>query len=291
MGHGTYSYYDRMVRADIKGYTTKSTQEIFQAKNINSSMNPHGVRIRESRDSVEHPNSLAIVIALDETGSMGTVPHFLVKEGFPELMNTIIKNGIADPQVLFLGIGDHECDNSPLQVGQFESSDELLDKWLTDIYLEGKGGGNAGESYLLAWYFAAYHTEIDCFEKRGQKGILFTIGDELTLKEIPARFLKQLMGDGQYENYTANYLLEKASEKYEIYHIHIKETASGSRQHVMNGWKQLLADNCIIAERKTDVAKIIADVVSKRKMDILSPTNVKETFNPKPPVEEMEMML
>ena len=264
MGGGTYSISNRTLNATTFGYHTKSTAELFSARSINSAMNPYGVRIRESRDSNEHPNSLAIIIALDETGSMGSVPHFLVKEGLPQIMDSIIKKGIKDPQVLFLGIGDHECDVAPLQVGQFESSDELLDKWLTDIYLEGCGGGNNGESYLLAWYFAAFHTSIDCFEKRNQKGFLFTIGDEPVLPSVPKEFLKRLMGDGQYDTYTAETLLAKASETYNCFHIHIKETYSGSRQHVMDGWKQLLSDNLIIAERKTEVADIISDIVTKK---------------------------
>ena len=58
-----------------------------------------------------------------------------------------------------------KCDSAPLQVGQFESSDELLDKWLTNIYFEAGGGGNGGESYALAWYFAALKTATDSMEK------------------------------------------------------------------------------------------------------------------------------
>ncbi|KKN07246.1 hypothetical protein LCGC14_1069140 [marine sediment metagenome] len=261
MGYTAYSAIDRGVRAVSLGYDTKSAPEIFTQKSINNAMSPHGVKMRESRDSEEHPKSLAIVLALDVTGSMGSIPHFLVKEGLPDIMDRIIKQGEPDPQVLFLGIGDHECDTSPLQVGQFESGDELLDKWLTDIYLEGGGGGNAGESYMLAWYFAAYHTATDCFEKRKKKGYLFTIGDEPVLPEVPGRFLKTLMGDGQYENFSAASLCGKASEKYNVFHIHIHETASGSRQEVIDGWKQILADNLIVADHKEDVAKIISDTV------------------------------
>ena len=223
-------------------------------------MNPYGVRIRESRDSEDHPSSLAIALGLDVTGSMGSVPHYLVKEGLPHIMERIIQK-IQHPQLLFMGIGDHECDEAPLQVGQFESSDELLDKWLTDLYLEGHGGGNEGESYMLAWYFCAYHTSIDCFEKRGQKGYLFTVGDEPVLKRVPENFLKRLMGPGQYQNFQSAELLDKAREKYNVYHIHIKETASGSRQFVIDGWKQLLSDHLLIAEKREDVSTIIADVV------------------------------
>ena len=166
MGGGTYSSSARFMSGRSDFYASASPQEIFKQKTVNSAMNPFDVKIRESRDSKEHPNSLAIVLALDVTGSMGSIPHFLVKEGLPDIMESVIKTGIKDPQILFVGIGDHECDAAPLQVGQFESSDELLDHWLTKLYLEGGGGGNDGESYLLAWYFAGYRTAIDCFEKR-----------------------------------------------------------------------------------------------------------------------------
>lgn len=263
MGGGSYSCDTRTLRAASAGYATKSTNEIFTQRSINNAMNPYGVTIRESRDSVEHPNSVAIVLALDVTGSMGSIPHFLVKEGLPNIMGGIIQHGIPDPQLLFLGIGDHVYDSSPLQVGQFESSDELLDHWLTKVYLEGGGGANDGESYLLAWYFAGHHTSIDCFEKRNQKGFLFTIGDEPTLKDIPERKIKELMGPGEYRSFSANELLEKAQEKYNVFHLHIKQTGAGSIQSTMDGWKQLMGDKLIIVENKNDVAKIIAETIIK----------------------------
>jgi len=264
MGGGTYSTSSRMLRSEKMGYTTKSSHEIFTARSINNAMSPHGVQVRESRDSEEHPESLAIIVALDVTGSMGSVPHHLVKEGLPKMVSKIIQSGIEHPQILFLGIGDHECDSAPLQVGQFESSDELLDKWLTDVYLEGGGGGNDGESYHLAWYFAAQHTAIDCLEKRNKKGFLFTIGDEPVLKNIPAGALRNLMGDGQYSNCSASELLQKASEKYNVFHIHIRETASGSRPDRIPGWKELMQDNLLVAERHEEVSQLISDCVVSR---------------------------
>lgn len=261
MGNGSYSTESRTLRATKSGYYTKSAREIFQQRSINNAMNPFGVKIRESRDSEEHPESLAIIIALDETGSMGSVPSYLVKEGLPKLMDNIIDGGEPDPQVLFLGIGDHESDEAPLQVGQFESSDETLDHWLTNVYLEGRGGANDGESYHLAHYFAAFHTSIDCHEKRGRKGFLFTIGDEPVLPTLPERKLKELMGPGQYKDFTAEELIVKASEKYNVFHVHVRATASGNRPHVVEGWQQILKDRLLIADRPEDVSDIIARAI------------------------------
>ncbi|WYD82047.1 MAG: hypothetical protein V8K32_06585 [Candidatus Electrothrix gigas] len=262
---GSYSLDDRAKRSEIKGYSSRSIREIFSQREVNRAMNPYGITLRESRDSEEHPESVAIILGLDVTGSMGSIPHHLVQDGLPKIMGKIIQSGTKDPQLMFLAIGDHEYDQSPLQVGQFESSDRLLDKWLTNVYLEGGGGGNTGESYLLAWYFAAFHTAIDCFEKRKKKGFLFTIGDEPTLPDIPVKDLKAIMGNGQYEPSYATTLLDKARQSYHVYHLHIKQTYAGSMQETMDGWKQLLGDHLIILEDHKEVStvlpQIIADVV------------------------------
>lgn len=275
MGFGIYSFSDRIVRSETMGYKSKSIKDIFAEKNINPQMNPNGVKIRESRDSDEHPESLAIIIALDETGSMGTIPHHLVKDGLPDIMKKIMDGGLKDPQVMFMGIGDHKVDSAPLQIGQFESNDELMDKWLTGVFLEGRGGGNGGESYLMAWYIAAKHTSIDCFEKRGQKGYLFTIGDEPTFNNIPIKYVNDLMGikneldpfneedwgDSPTE-YDAKELLEEAQKMYNVYHIHIHQTKQGRIQSNIEGWWQLLGRNVIVAETKEDVPFIISDIIN-----------------------------
>ena len=263
MGGGFYSVGARSDRATEKGYATKAVHEIFSNRQVSKEMTSVGIEVRESRDSDEHPISVPIVLALDVTGSMGMVPHQLVKDGLPKIMGNIIQHGTPHPQLCFLAIGDHECDRSPLQAGQFESSDELLDKWLTEVYLEGGGGGNNGESYLLAWYFAAAHTAIDSWEKRQQKGFLFTIGDEPTLKDIPGSALTKIMGGGQHQDLTAAELLERARAKYNVYHIHTKETFSGSRQSVIDGWKQLMGDNCIVVESHQEIPNVISKIVAE----------------------------
>jgi len=264
MGGGMYSADARCSSGRTKYYATASASEIFKEKKVNNAMNPNGVKLRESRDSNEHPNSLAIILALDVTGSMGSIPVHLIKKGLPNVMEGIIKGGIKDPQMLFLGIGDHECDDAPLQVGQFESSDALLDHWLQTIYLEGGGGGNDGESYLLAWYFAGYHTSIDCWEKRKQKGFLFTVGDEPVLRRIPKSSLKEIMGTGQPDDMEASALLEKARESYHVYHILVKQGSNGSKDYVHDGWKQIMGkENLLIAENHEDIPQIIADTINK----------------------------
>ena len=261
MGGTRYDFGAREDRAKKVGYASKSASEIFTQnalRKAHESMNPNGVVFREARDSDVHPNTVPIILGLDVTGSMGHIPHELIKEGLPKLMGGIIQGGVPDPALLFLGIGDHECDRYPLQVGQFESGDEELDMWLTRTYIEGGGGGNAGESYLLAWYFAAFHTKTDAFEKRGQKGLLFTVGDEPGLKTLPASAIKEIMGQGQ-QTYTHLELLAEAQKKYDVYHISVLH--SGQAVNADVEWKELLGQNCLSIEDHREIPNVIKKII------------------------------
>ncbi|MBB4806964.1 hypothetical protein HNP38_002260 [Chryseobacterium defluvii] len=264
MGSTRYDMDARFDRARKMGYASKSAGEIFtqNAKRMaHESMNPKGISFREARDSSVHPNSVPVILGLDVTGSMGHIPHELIKEGLPKLMGGIIQGGVPDAALLFLGIGDHECDGYPLQVGQFESGDEELDMWLTRTYIESGGGGNAGESYLLAWYFAAFHTRTDAFEKRNQKGLLFTVGDEPCLKTLPASAIREIMGTGQ-QTHTHTELLEGAKKKYEVYHISVLHSEQALRAD--RGWKELLGQNCLSITDYRDVPNVIKEVVCNK---------------------------
>jgi len=282
MGNTSYNFESRSVRAASSGYHTKSADDIFiQNKKamIHESMEPSKALIREARDSEEHPNSLPIIIGLDETGSMRKIPHELVKDGLPNMVGDLVQKGVADPAILFLGIGDHEYDRAPLQVGQFESGDEELDLWLTRTYLEGRGGGNAGESYHLAWYYAAKHTVTDAFEKRNEKGFLFTIGDEPCLKSLPKNAIDELMGNGAQASYTDKELLEMAQEKYEVFHVHVMEGANG--HYSLGYWTDLLGQRCIQVDDYTKVGKVIAETIVSHVENRVSHTPVSPVMSDK----------
>ena len=221
-----------------------------------------GVKFRESRDSDIHPDSLAIAVFLDETGSMGRIPEVLVREKLGPLMNTLIDHGVPHPQILFGGIGDHHSDSYPLQVGQFESGTAELDQWLTGLYLEGNGGGQNRESYTLAWLFAARHTSCDCFEKRGQKGFLFTIGDEAAWDVLQADALKAIMGYAEAQDLTDQQLLEEVQRSYHVFHIHVNEGSYRNDKSVLGYWKKMLAERLIVLEDYNAIAETIASAVA-----------------------------
>lgn len=262
MGYSSYSHDSRSVRSVSAGYFKKSVDEIFtqnKEKKSHHEMDPNGISFRVCADSSAHPLTIPIQLYLDVTGSMGHIPHDMIKEGLPTLMGTLIQNGVQDASLMFGAIGDHETDRHPLQVGQFESGDEELDMWLTRTYLEGNGGGNSGESYLLAWYFAANHVQTDSFDKRGKKGFVFTIGDEPTLKNLPSSAVKSIMGDTAVAqgSYTAEQLLTLAQKENHVYHIFLEH---GHRK-CNDEWKQLMGPNLIVINDYTKVSRVISDVI------------------------------
>lgn len=268
MGHSSYSVDSRHMRissmSDSTSYYTADSANIFtqsKERKAHKEMASQDIDIREARDSKEHPNTFPVQIYLDVTGSMGHIPDNLIREGLPKMVSKIIQSGTPDVSIMFAAIGDHEYDSYPLQVAQFESGDEELDMWLTRTYLEGGGGGNSGESYGLAWYFAANHVVTDHQEKRGRKGVVITIGDEPFLKSYPQSAIKEMMNKTARSegNLSAEALFEQACVNNEVYHIFLEH---GYRK-CNSAWKQLMGDHCIIEKDYQNIPDIIADIVNK----------------------------
>lgn len=271
MGGGTYNTVLRSSRSATLGYTSvdyrdkASMDAVFtqqKERKAHESMLPLNVAFREARDSEAHPKSTPIQLYLDVTGSMGMIPAEMIKDGLPTLMSKLIQNGVEDAALMFGAIGDHEYDRYPLQIGQFESGDAELDLWLTRTYLESGGGGNVGESYLLAWYFAANHIKTDAWDKRNQKGFVITIGDEACLPRIPANALKGIMGStfaGQGSP-TAQELLDAARERNHVFHIFVKHGRRGDPGE-LNSWKALMGQDLIITEDQTKIPSIISELI------------------------------
>src|SRR5258708_2749563 len=176
MGSGRWStdVYDAAARHRAATGTGAFAYTDTGATHVHPDLDPHGVTVRESRDSAEHPRSLALAVLFDVTGSMRNVPRTLQAK-LPQLLGLLLRKGYADdPQIMLGAIGDANCDRAPLQVGQFES-DNRMDDDLSAILLEGGGGGQKTEAYELAMYFMARHTATDCYPKRGSRGYLFNI--------------------------------------------------------------------------------------------------------------------
>ena len=288
MGGGSYGYAER-VRFNSQQYKPSvSREEVFRQKKIHEDMNVKG-KVRECKFSEEHPNAFPIIIALDVTGSMGHIPDNLIRTGLPDIMKKILESGVKDPQVCFMAIGDQYSDASPIQVGQFESSDELMDKWLKLVWLEGKGGGNQAESYQLAWYAALNHTACDWITN-GRKGVLITIGDVGVHRSISRERLLGLFGHSEVKSdLSTSDLYNKTEADWDIWHINVSDY-QGQRDYVKQSL-EFLGDHLVNTEdpNGSDIPQLIAGIILQSyKKQTGHPEVVDTTINSEVKAETVE---
>ncbi|MCA9254984.1 MAG: hypothetical protein KDA33_05075 [Phycisphaerales bacterium] len=264
MGSGLWSaatHFDRNKAHKVAGVDTFEFSRRAHATGqfrVHQTLDPYGLTLRESRDSEEHPDSNAVVISLDVTGSMDRVVRG-IHRNLPQLHELLLGHKyIPHPQILFAAVGDATCDRAPLQVGQFES-DNRMDQNLENMILEGGGGGQKTESYELTMYLAARHTAMDCWEKRGRKGYLFMIGDEMAYPEVRRAHIQRIIGVDPQADIPIRQIVAEVLEKYHFFFIIPGKAAHGGDRDVQDFWVDLLGrERVLILNDAEDTSECIA---------------------------------
>jgi hypothetical protein len=248
LGRGAFEYHEALARLPQ------------HERRVHEKMDPCGVKWRESRDSEAHPESRAVAVLFDVTGSMGRVPRVL-QQNLCQLMNLLLDKGyLAHPQVLIGGIGDATCDRAPLQVGQFESGIEI-DEDLAKLWLEGGGGGQMTESYELAMYFMARKTAIDCLEKRRRRGYLFLIGDEMPYRFVRRSEVAGLLGDRLEADIPVAEIIGELEARYDTYFILPNLTSYYDNPKIHRCWTSLLGEKVLRLDDPQGISDLIAAVI------------------------------
>ena len=274
MGH---SFYDKAVTTSYLARCASTGEDTFShtaainqgeiAREVHKNLRPDrkntaGLIVRESRDSAEHPNSRAIAILFDVTGSMHAAPRIFL-EKLPNLMQLLVRKGIvSNPHILFGAIGDATAgDLGPLQIGQFEAGNEM-DSDLTNVWLEGGGGWPLPEeSYELGIYFLAQYAEMDCLTKRNQKGYCFILGDERPHKTVSASILERLTGERPQADVPTADVLAKLREKFNVFWIMPGGTLHENDEKVLGPLKEMFGQQFIKLKHPKDVCEVISTII------------------------------
>lgn len=249
-------------------------QNVYKYHELASELDPQGV-MRECCDSDEHPYTLPVILALDVTGSMGGAA-VRVAQKLNEIMTDLYAdNSVRDIEFCVMGIGDLAYDHAPIQISQFESDIRIAEQ-LDKIYFEGGGGGNGYESYTAAWYMGLRHCNLDCW-KRGQKGIIITMGDELPNPYLPFQKLKLQVGDNLEANIETVNLLNEVKDRFDVYHISVNDRESSysyyaSMYDIDECWRKLLGDNYFVATLDNLAARIVGIIKSHITNNFISNT-------------------
>jgi hypothetical protein len=145
-------------------------------------------------------------------------------------------------------------------VGQFESGIEIEED-LGKLFLEGGGGGQVTESYELALYFMAQHTAIDCQQKRGKRGYLFVIGDEMPYPRVKSREVAQIIGDESRADIPVEEMIAEVQRTYDLYYVLPKMTQHWNNRTVHQRWLELLGQNVLRLEDPAGICELIAATI------------------------------
>ncbi|MGX6605483.1 hypothetical protein ACWKSP_25625 [Micromonosporaceae bacterium Da 78-11] len=259
MGSGRWSTNVYDAAANYRAASGKSAFAYSDSgtRKVHPALDPAKAGTRESRDSDEHPQSTPIAVLFDVTGSMGHVPRVLQTK-LPQLLGLLTRKGYAtDPHIMFGAVGDATCDRVPLQVGQFES-DNRMDEDLARIVLEGGGGGQKKESYELAMYFMARHTDLDSVTKRGRRGYLFLIGDEMPYPRVDPKEVKKFLGEDLFEPVSTEAIIAELQRTFDVYYLIPTAAGWGGDAEILARWRQLLGQNVLELDDLDAVCETIA---------------------------------
>ena len=242
---------------DLDGRYTDS--QLFVQHGLHPRLNPLNV-MRECRDSADHPESLPVILALDVTGSMGPASAQVAKK-LNEVM-TKLYGQVRDVEFMVMGIGDLAYDRAPIQISQFESDIRIAEQ-LDMIWMEHGGGGNLFESYTAAWYMALHHTGTDCL-KRGQRGLIITIGDEPLNPYLPAKPLARVTGDSVQADVETAALYDEVIRKFDIRHLHVSHRVNDPyREVVQSSFGQQLAPGHLAEVTVDSISDAIVQAVTE----------------------------
>jgi hypothetical protein len=236
----------------------KSQSQVFSSRQLNEDVDPRKFKngLRESVDSVDNPNSTPVCIFTDATGSMGMLAQAVVTKFDVVGEELRDRKPVPDVHVMTGVIGDAYTDSAPFQATQFEADIRIVEQ-TQKLWLSGcSGGGNGGESYALAWLFAAMQTATDSFDKRGKKGYLFTVGDE-PVHGVPGSTghsagvtvdqAKSILGLDIERDLSAEECLQMALRRWNCYHIVI-ESSSHHLPGIHSSFGKIMPDRLIFLE-------------------------------------------
>ena len=269
MGSGAWQHKDfvayafkkkRRVRDDgaVDMADFSGAQEVFTSRRLHGDLDPKNI-VRECCDTEEHPETVPVILALDVTGSMGSSAMEVAK--MLSVIMTRLYQEVRDVEFCVMGIGDLAYDDAPIQMSQYES-DIRIAEHLDKVFFEGGGGGNSFESYTAAWYMAARHTKLDC-RKRGNKGLIITLGDEPCNPYLPRKPLARATGDALQDDVQSKDLYAEASEGFDIFHIHVEhDSGSGSRTGEARAtFTQYLADERFMTAGLDEISDKVVAIV------------------------------
>jgi hypothetical protein len=99
---------------------------------------------------------------------------------------------------------------------------------------------------------------LDCFTRRGRRGYLFVIGDELAYDRVKAREVRNVCGDDLSEDIPIRRIVSEVRRKFDTYYLLPRGASYGGNATVLDFWRGLLGQNAIELDDPNAVCETIA---------------------------------
>lgn len=275
MGGGNFDSDTHTRSASTRRATGKSDFEYSDsAREVHKSLNPRRIKDKpipklESRDSEEHPESNAVFVNFDVTGS-NIQNAKVAQKKLPNLME-LLKHYLPHPQVLIAANDDIEAvGEHSIQISEFES-DNRIDDHIRNIWLTANGGGNDGESYDLIMFAAATMSALDCLEKRNRKGYFFMYADEPIHTHVHSEDVERIFGIPGEGKIPISKVIKKLKEQYHVFII----WPMGGFTHARAQYEALFGKECVVTLQHPNlICELIGSLVGMTEDKITEPAHV-----------------
>jgi hypothetical protein len=124
-------------------------------------------------------------------------------------------------------------------------------------------------------YFMARHTSIDCYERRGKRGYLFLVGDEIPYPRIKRKEVERVIGDHLRQDIPTEEIVRELERRYDVYYILPRMTHHWENHEVQRRWAELLGQNVLRLEDPAGICEMIAGAIGVAE-GIMDPCRVEE---------------
>src|SRR5262249_34005839 len=107
----------------------------------------------------------------------------------------------------------------------------------------------------------ARHTSIDCYEKRGRRGYLFIIGDEIPYARVKRKEVAAVMGDGLQKDIPVTELLAELERTYHVYYVLPKMTQHWDNEEVHRHWRKLPGQKLLRLDDPAGICELTASTI------------------------------
>lgn len=247
-GYGSsysYSTDDQVVKKSAKSYNIDHKRD-YEVKKVEERKKLPPPKDKVLLTKAEFP----IVIAVDVTGSMRTLPQ-LIFDKLCILYNEalfFIPDELRDSfEISFTAVGDAYTDGWPLQVTDFGKGFEL-DRNIKSLYPEGGGGGQARETYELTAYYYLKHCEMPNALKRPRPMFIY-IGDEGFYSKVNRSQIISQIGDNPKTDLISTEVFDELKKKFDVYILRIKYQNSDDEKEIHKMWQDVLGRERVIMLR------------------------------------------